>query len=150
MKMPGYRDLLRLGIKQDTSTVSIIEEKLPKVIRRELSREVNRTNSKVDEFNKFPCLLNFLLEQKRIIEYEPMSLRTGGAPIKGYASHLDEDGDYSNAIKDEEAVQRKSQFQYWIHSTNKHAIGECKVYLGKQPEDFEGKSCMLFMLKDQA
>ena len=59
-----------------------------------------------------------------------MSLRTGGAPIKGYASHLDEDGDNSNAIKDEQTVQLKLQFQCWIHSTNKRAVGECKVYLG--------------------
>ena len=62
-----------------------------------------------------------------------MSLRTGGAPIKGYASHLDEDGDDSNTIKDEETFQQKPQFQCWIHSTNEQAIGECKVYLGKQP-----------------
>ena len=68
-------------------------------------------------------------------EYESMSLRIGGAPIKSYASHLDEDGDNSNAIKDEQTVQWKPQFQCWIHSTNKHAIGECKVYFGKQPED---------------
>ena len=63
----GYRDLLRLGIEQEmsnTSTVSIIEEKLPKDIRREWSREVNRTNSKVEESNQFPYILNFLLEQK--------------------------------------------------------------------------------------
>ena len=67
--------------------------------------------SKVEESNKFPYLLNFLLEQKRIIEYESMSLRTGGAAIKGYANYLDENGDNSNAIKDEQTVQWKPQFQ---------------------------------------
>ena len=109
----GYRDLLRVEIEQqisNTSTVSIIEEKLP---------------------YKLPYLVHFLLEQKRIIEYESMSLLTGVAPIKGYAGHLDEDGDNSNAIKDEETVQRKHQFQCWIHNTNKHATGECNVDLGK-------------------
>ena len=63
----GYHDLLRVGIEleiSNTSTISIIEEKLPKDIRREWSREVNRTDSKVEESNKFPYLLNFLLEQK--------------------------------------------------------------------------------------
>ena len=63
----GHRDLLRVGIEQEisnTSTVSIIEEKLPKDIRREWSREVNRTNSKVEESSNFPYLLNFLSEQK--------------------------------------------------------------------------------------
>ena len=133
-----YLDLLRVGVEQEisnTSTVSIFEEKLPKDTRREWSREVNRTNSKVEESNKFPYLLNFLLKEKQIIEYESMSFRTGGAPTKGYANHLDENGDDSNARKDEQTVQWKPHFQCWIHSTNKHAIGECKVYLGKQPED---------------
>ena len=114
---------LRVEIEQEISnisTVSIIEEKLPKNIRREWSREVNRTYSTVEESNKFPYLLNFLLEQKRIIKDESMSLHTGGAPIKGYASHLDEDGYNSNAIKDEQTVQWNLQFQCWIHSTNKH------------------------------
>ena len=104
----GYCDLLRVGIERkisNTSTVSIIEEKLPKDIRGEWSREVNRTDSKVEESNKFPYLLNFLLEQKRIIEYQSMSLHTGGVPIKGYSNHLDENGDNSNAIKDEQTVQ---------------------------------------------
>ena len=95
----GYRDLLRVGTEREisnTSTVSIIEEKLLKDIRREWSREVNRTNSKVEESNKFPYLLNFLLERKRIIEYESMNLRTGGTSIKDYTNHLDENGDNSN------------------------------------------------------
>ena len=95
----GYRDLLRVGTEREisnTSPVSIIEEKLLKDIRREWSREVNRTNSKVEESNKFPYLLNFLLERKRIIEYESMNLRTGGASIKDYTNHLDENGDNSN------------------------------------------------------
>ena len=112
----GCRALLRVGIEREisnTSTLSITKEKLPKDIRREWSRwsrEVNRTNTKVEESNQLPYLLSFLLEQKQIIEYESMSLRTG-APTKGYASHLDEDGGNSNAIKDEQTVQWKPQFQ---------------------------------------
>ena len=81
----GYCDLSRVGIEREisnTSTVSIIEEKLPKDITREWSREVNRTNSKVEEPNMFPYLLNFLSEQKRIIEYELISLCTGEAPLR--------------------------------------------------------------------
>ena len=63
----GYHDLLRVEIEREisnTNSVSIIEEKLPKDVRREWSREVNRTNSKVEESNKSPYLLSFLLEQK--------------------------------------------------------------------------------------
>ena len=43
--------------------VSLIEEKLSKAIRREWAREVNKTGSKVSDKNKFPSLLEFLLEQ---------------------------------------------------------------------------------------
>ena len=59
-------DLLRVGIEQEisnTSTVSIMEEKLSKDIRREWSREVNRTNSKVEESNTFPYFLNLNMNQ---------------------------------------------------------------------------------------
>ena len=88
----GYRDLSRVGIQQEisnTSTVSLIEEKLPKDIRREWSRMVNRTDSTVDERNKFPCLLGYLLEQKRIIDYESMSIRLGGGVFRGVSHYLD-------------------------------------------------------------
>ena len=68
----GYRDLLRLGLEKEitTSSVSIIEKRLPADIRREWARLVSSDSSSVDKKNKFPGLLKFLLNQKRAMEYE--------------------------------------------------------------------------------
>ena len=81
----GYTDLSRLKIEKEMSnavTVSMLEERLPAVIKREWSKEVNKDNSKVDPFNKFPEFMTFLLEQKRIIEYEMTILRVSTMPKK--------------------------------------------------------------------
>ena len=56
----GFRDLELLKISREmsnTGTVSLIEERLPKDIRREWSKEVNRRGSTVEIHNKFSCLL---------------------------------------------------------------------------------------------
>ena len=76
----GYANLKRLEIERENvklhnTKYSIIEEKLPSNIRREWSKEVNKSESKVDLFNKFPHFIKFLLEQKRILEYEMADLR---------------------------------------------------------------------------
>ena len=62
----------------------MLEERLPAVIKREWSKEVNKDNSKVDPFNKFPEFMTFLLEQKRIIEYEMIILRVSTMPKNDY------------------------------------------------------------------
>eukprot|EP00794_Sanderia_malayensis_P021205 gene21205-23287_t len=134
----GYRDLLRVGIEREisnTSTVSIIEEKLPRDIRREWSREVNKANSKVEESNKFPYLLEFLLEQKQIIEYKSMSFRAGATTVRGYANYIGENDENNVVGNHDKMTQQRQRFQCWIDSTNRHTIDDCKVYLGKQPED---------------
>ena len=53
----GYRDLLRVGIEQEisnTSTVSIIEEKLPRDIRRKLSERSTELMVKLKSPISFP------------------------------------------------------------------------------------------------
>ena len=74
----GYVDLSRLSLQREMSnavTVSMLEEKIPGVIKREWSKEVNKADSSIDMFDKFPGFMKFLLEQKRILEYEIMSLQ---------------------------------------------------------------------------
>ena len=89
----GYRDLKRLGLEAEittTSSVSIIERKLPMDIRREWARTVSLDTSMVDKTNKFPSLLRFLLNQKRAIEYDCAALRTyssSTASSKAIAHH---------------------------------------------------------------
>ena len=75
----GYRDLERAGIKREISnnaTISLIEERLPKDIKREWARRVKGKDSIIDDSNKFENFLEFLLEEKRVIAYEPADLRT--------------------------------------------------------------------------
>ena len=62
----GYQDLGRLSMEREittTSSVSIIERRLPPTIRERWSELVCRKNTKVDRTNKFPHLLDFLLKK---------------------------------------------------------------------------------------
>jgi hypothetical protein len=77
----------------NSGTVSLIEEQFPRDIKREWSREVNRSTSKVEQKNKFPYLLQFLQEQRKIIEYESSELRIGGDHArKGRVHVIERDG----------------------------------------------------------
>ena len=74
----GYRDLALLGLEKEisnTGSVSMIEERLPRDIRREWSRKVMKDGSTVDVSDKFPALMKFLLEQCKIIKYEYSEIR---------------------------------------------------------------------------
>ena len=74
----GYRDLALLGLEKEisnTGSVSMIEERLPRDIRREWSKKAMQDGSTVDVTDKFPALMKFLLEQRKIIEYEYSDLR---------------------------------------------------------------------------
>ena len=96
----GFRDLERLKLDKEISNstvVSIIEDKLLRDIRRLWALEINKTDSTVNDANKFPSLLKFLLEQKRTIEYDNNNIRTH-SHICGGANYLEqvESTDYSN------------------------------------------------------
>ena len=90
----GYRDLKRLGLEKEittTSSVSVIEKKLPTDVKKEWAKFVSSDHSTVDKTDKFPSLLKFLLNQKRAIEYENAELRND-SQVKGFV-HLSEKND---------------------------------------------------------
>ena len=60
----------------------MIEKKLPRDIGREWAKEVNKSGSSVKDNDKFPFLLKFLLEQRKIIEYQSADLRNTIPPMK--------------------------------------------------------------------
>ena len=69
----GFRDLERLKLDKEISNstaVSIMD------IRRLWALEINKTDSAVNDADKFPSLLKFLLERKRAIEYDNDNIRT--------------------------------------------------------------------------
>ena len=121
----GYRDLKRLGLESEittTSSVSIIEKKLPADIRHKWAVIVSADNSTGDKTNKFPSLLKFLCNQGGAIEYETASLRVPAGPVKAVIHHTTarEEIDMKG--------QRMTQGKCLIHEGGKHSTEECKVY----------------------
>ena len=130
-----YRDLERLSIQHEISnstTVSMIEEKLSRDVRQEWSNEVNHADTKVDNLNNFPSLLKFFLEQKRIIEYESADLCCSGSSAHGVAHYVETTDDRS---EDQSTAYGQSR-QPWciIHTLNNHSTSDCRVYHDKLPE----------------
>ena len=74
----GYRDFSRIKAEYELSNatvISIIEKKLLKAISRDWSRKINEDGSKMEELNKSPSLLKFLLKQKKILKYDSVDIR---------------------------------------------------------------------------
>ena len=128
----GYRDLKRLGLETEITTpssVSIIERKLPTDIRKEWAILLSSETNTVDKTNKFPSLLNFLLVQKRAIEYDSAELRTFSAPSPRALTHYAE----GNECKDNQRSRSPSKCIF--HENAKHFTNECKVYLSRPVEE---------------
>ena len=73
----GYTDLKRLNLQQEMSnsvTVSMLEGRLPPTIRRDWAKEVSKSDSKVKLKDKFPYFMDFLKEQRSILEYDMANL----------------------------------------------------------------------------
>ena len=68
----GYNDLKIANMEREisnTAVIRLIEGKLPGLIRKEWYLKINKRETEVDENNRFPALMEFLLDQKRCIEY---------------------------------------------------------------------------------
>ena len=133
----GYRDLLRLGLEKEittTSSVSIIEKRLPADIRREWARLVSSDSSSVDKKNKFPGLLKFLLNQKRAIEYDLSDLRAFGSlgSQAGQQSVHCADA-VAEDLKEnkQQPFESKSSSACLFHNSASHGTDECQLYLSK-------------------
>ena len=136
----GYKDLNRLGLEREittTSSVSIIERKLPSEIKKEWAKLVSADNSTVDKTNKFPSLLSFLLSQKRAIEYDTAELRlTSNSVVKCSAHYAKTNNDTAEANGNTRSQYRKCLF----HREANHWTSDCKFYLSKP---IEGKMNIL-------
>ena len=85
----------------------------------------------IDKSDKFPSLLTFLLEQRKIIEYETSELRATN-------QSTEETTNYVSAI--EKATNSKgkrstSPIKCIIHEKGTHGTSECKVFLTKTVEE---------------
>ena len=132
----GYKDLKKLGLEREittTSSVSIIQRKLPANIKREWAKLVSADNSVVNKTDKFPSLLNFLPSQKRAIEYDTTELRlTTTSTIKGSAHYAKTNKD---SVERQEDSTRPQNSKCLFHRESDHWTSDCKFYLSKPNED---------------
>ena len=128
----GYRDLKRLGLQSEittTSSVSIIERKLPNDIKKEWSKIVCSTT--IDKSDKFSNLLTFLLEQRKIIEYETSELRATNQSTEEATNYVSATAKATNS----EGKRSTSPIKCIIHDKGTHGTSECKVFLAKTVEE---------------
>ena len=128
----GYRDLKRLGLQSEittTSSVSIIERKLPNDIKKEWSKIVCSTT--IDKSDKFSNLLTFLLEQRKIIEYETSELRATNQSTEEATNYVSAAAKATNS----EGKRSTSPIKCIIHDKGTHGTSECKVFLAKTVEE---------------
>ena len=132
----GYRDLCNLKLEKEittTSSISIIEKRLPPDVMKEWARLVSNDTSTIDKTDKFPSLLRFLLNLKRALEYQNAELRLSSEKIKGSVNHTDKKDD--NPV--EQQRNTKQNRQCLIHENGNHWTSECRVYLSKPIEEKE-------------
>ena len=105
----AYRDLERLSLETEVSnsqTVSFIEEKLPTDIRTRWGEKVKgSSDAEMDKSNKFPALLEFLIERKSIIEYLASDLRASSEHT-GNVNHVQTKGNDDDEQKGDEKGTR--------------------------------------------
>ena len=117
----------------------MIEEKLPERIAWEWAKQVSKKDSVVDETNKFPGLLEFLLEQRRIIEYSHADLRNS-KHTKAYTHHVEEvdeveDENCNLSFGGTSGDSQTSGKRCCFHKSDNHTTWGCRAYLALSAED---------------
>ena len=118
----GYRDLKKLGLEKKittTSSVNVIEKKLPTDVTKEWAKLVSSDHSTVDKTNKFPSLLKFLFNQKQAIN-ENAELQND-FKIKGFV-HYSEKNDWKPS-------------KCLCHERANYLTTNCRIYLSKSAEE---------------
>ena len=133
----SYRDLMRINMQGEISNstiVGLIEQKLPPSIKNMWCLEVSDKNTTVDERDKFPPLLEFLLKHRRAIEYSSNDLRTKkSVRIESAINHVKEETSNDSEPLPQKSESRQDDDGCWIHETNGHTIYDCRAYLRAAP-----------------
>ena len=115
----AHRDLKELSLASEltnTNTVSIIENKLPKKMQMEWYRFMHQEDSKVDKFNKFPSLLQFLSTERDVLQYSMSGIRSNPTRASGII----------NVVSSEVAIPSSSCIiHFWSEN---HATADCRTY----------------------
>ena len=143
----GFLDLKRLKMDHEicnSSSVAMIEEKLPPSIKRQWTLHVINSTRLGDNSSRFKSLLEFLLDYKRAIEYETMNIRVSGKTsedhqcqdqIIGHISIEDRSTDSEVDKKSEGSYDRHEHFRCWLHKSNSHPIWACKTFKAASPDE---------------
>ena len=118
-------DLTRLNMEKEINnahSVSVIESKLPRDARLTWAKYLNDVKDDNKMSNKFPHLLKYLQDQRRIIEYADSSIRCTFDGEGGSISHFGnlKDSAHKHCI---------------IHNANSHMTSECRSYLALSVKD---------------
>ena len=112
----GYNDLKILSLQREISNANIlstIEGKLPASLALEWYREIHKPDSKVDKYNKFPSLLDFLRIERNALEYGAANIRISDSRFGkiNYLNSKHDDG-----------------MECIIHKVNSHRTVDCRKY----------------------
>ena len=118
-------DLKRLDMNNEINnahSVGVIEAKLPSDVRLLWSRHLNDIKDADKMSNKFPHLLKFLLDQRRIIEYADATVRCSLEGEKGGLYHSKGGAEVSERF-------------CLVHETTGHNTDECRTYSTMNAKD---------------
>ena len=121
----GYRDLERAGMSNEISNavaMSWIEEKLSPIVRREWHMSVVDDSDGEDK-NDFKHLLEFLLKQRRCIEFGSEGVRSQNVNHAGRICHVGDTGD------------AKGGCQLHGFASTSHTIHDCFTYNRMNPKE---------------
>ena len=128
----GYNDLRRIGLDREISNstiASMVEEKLPKTIKAQWC--LRMIEGKIDDTDKFPSLITFLLTHKQAVEYGNNELRISQKssnngnqlPNRTGATNFGQSSSHGNNKSPRETC--------WIHADSKgnHPIWQCPDFV---------------------
>jgi hypothetical protein len=150
-----YLDLSRISMQSEicnSTIVSLIEERLPTTIKSMWCLEVSDKTTKINDGNKFPEMLEFMLKHKRAIEYGSNDLRTGtkvhlGLHLSQTASTIEESKIPTTDPKVEQQDKSNSVKPWcWLHSSSQHDIFDCRIFKDMTPQSrmdmaYEYRAC---------
>ena len=147
-----HQELKRANMEGEISNstiVGLIEERIPKTIQTMWYLSVSDHDTKIDETNKFPGLLDFLKKHRRAIEYGSSEIRSHR---KGKVTFAECEEDIHVAVKsapenesnsqengsslnkggnsqENRNLNGKNRRKYcWYHQSSSHGILDCKFY----------------------
>ena len=124
----SYNDLKRIGLHQEISNstiVSMVEEKMPKSIKDQWCLKLcDEEENNVDDTDKFPALLKFLLKHKRAVEYGNNDLRISQTANR---DNLQRSGTTNLG----QGSSKSPRETCWIHKgdNGSHPIWQCEEFI---------------------